>query len=383
MRLCDLVRKEMGRRPLGLALSIAAAMVATGAYVAFRSLSDNAQESLRASIFKMGHNILIVPRGAPHEPMAPRFGMDTMPERRADDLAAAADLPVGHLSAMYQRWGRVDGKDAIITGIRRVPIPGEVLPPDTPALEVAGDDEALLGASIADALAGSDGRPPETITVNGRSFTVGRVLVDHGDPRDVRVYVSLAAMQALQGDPRSINAIGALADVGPGLGTPLKAFSKRLRKTVGPIGDVVLMRRAYVTGDRSRRMLRTLSVAVAAVLLALCGLGIALYMYNNVAERRYEMAVLVALGYRPGRVALALLSKVALVGVAGGVLGLLAGTLAAVVTGPSLWAIPVVAPAWGLWWQALAFAILLCVAAAVVAVREALRLDPADLLRNQ
>lgn len=386
MTLAGLVVKEMSRRRLGLVLSVLAAVVATAAYVAVSTLSANADESLRRSILKMGHNVHVLPKDAPVDVMAPEFGRATMPESVAERLAQAADLPAGHLMAFLQRRTAVEGVMTVVTGVQPYPRLDDEWVEDSPAFAVTGRDEVYVGSDAAAALGRRRDRPlavGDTLTIAGRAFMVTRLMDSTGDPRDIRLYVNLKTLQDLEGEAGRINGVAALGRIRTGAPGAMEEVRTRLNALVGPEAEAVVLRRTYDVGDQSRRMLRTLGLALAATLLLLCGLGIALYMYSNVADRRYEMAVLMAIGYRPRQVTGALLSKVAVVGLAGGLAGLLVGAAVAVSAGPSLIAIVAVRPVWGLWWQAMLFASAVCLAAAVVAVVEALRLDPVTLLRNQ
>ena len=89
-------------------MSILAAAVATAAFVAVSTLSANAHRSMRRSMLKMGHDVLVLPAGASIDPVAPDFGRKTLPQETADRLAAAPRLPVGHLMALLQKRITID-----------------------------------------------------------------------------------------------------------------------------------------------------------------------------------------------------------------------------------------------------------------------------------
>ena len=60
-------------------------------------------------------------------------------------------------------------------------------------------------------------------------------------------------------------------------------------------------------------------------------------MFANVTERRREIGTLMALGATPKLVARLFLGKALVIGLAGGVIGYLGGTVLAVGLGPMLW----------------------------------------------
>jgi len=382
MTLTGLVIKEMARRRLGLALSILAAVAATAAYVSVETLSGSAQDALRRSMLKLGHNILIVPKGAPRGRLwTAQFGDYDMPEQVLDELVEARHLDIEHYTSRLQRRIHLgDDVLAVLTGVRSVSVAVDRDETEALEFEFDGPDEAHLGGVVANRLGKGVG---DTISLSGRTFTIGRVREERGNAADIRIYIGLKTMQAMMDRDGRIDSIAALARVRSGARNPLKRVTRQLAALLGASADVIVVRDPFQTRDKSRRMLQTLSAVLSVVLLALCGLGLALYIHHNVSERRYETAVLLALGYRPWQVTAALLSSVIVVGVAAGVGGLLGGMGLAVAVGPGLVAVETVRPLWGLWWRALAFALGLCVAAAGVAVWGALRAAPAEVLRNR
>jgi len=384
--------KEMCRRPRGLVLSLAAVIVATGAYVSVRTMSWSAEDQLRKLTLRLGHNVLLVPHGAPHDRLwAADFGEEVMPEEYLDRIAEAPDIAALRYVAMLERRIDLDAGVAVLTGVRfELGAYGRArdkkpTPAGFDVYDVKRPDDAHLGADIARALKVREG---DTITVEGRTFRVAAVRGPEGTIEDVRIYIQLKTAQEMANEAGQINALLALGCVCPVKGkVMLMSF---IRNTIrdhfegvaGRLGleppDVIMLRDKFEARAEARLMLQSVGLWISAGLLVLCGFAVALYIYSNAAGRRHEMAVLIALGYRPWRVAAALIAKVVFVGVVGGVGGLLLGSAVAVAAGPAIVAIRTIAPRWGLWWQALLFASGLCVAAAAVAV-----LGPARLLRNQ
>jgi len=345
------------------------------------TLSRSAQEAVRQATLKMGPNILIIPRGAPRDRLwTAQFGEFEMPEEVLEDLARNRQIEVDHYAARLERRVRIGEVLAILTGVRDVPVTTDRGEIQDLRFEFGGPQEVHLGATAARCLGKNVG---DTISLEGRTFTIARVRPEHGTADDIRIYVDLHAMQAMYGKPGRIDSIAALGRFRRGTREPLKTVKDQLERQLGDRGEVIVARVPFEARDKSRRMLETVGSALAAILLVLAGLGLALYIHHNASERRYEVAVLVALGYRPWQVTMAMLSKVAAVGMAAAVGGLLAGTAIAVAAGPGILAVEAVRPVWALWWQALGFALLLCVAAAAVAVWGALRAAPAEVLRNK
>jgi putative ABC transport system permease protein len=124
----------------------------------------------------------------------------------------------------------------------------------------------------------------------------------------------------------------------------------------------------------------TLAVAaIAAVSLAVAGIGVMNVMLVSVAERTAEVGLLRAVGAGRGQVARAFLAEAALLSLAGGMIGVgvgLGGVVALVTAYPAL---PAVAPLWAVA-SALTVAIGVGVVFGLLPARRAARLDPVTAL---
>ncbi len=332
MNLARLTLKEMARRPRGLLLSVAAAVLATATYVAVRTMSRSAEDQLRRLTLRLGHNVLLVPHQAPHDRLwATDFGENTMPEEYLQRVAEAPNIAALRYVAILERRIELGGTVAVLTGVRfelgefgrargKKPTPAGF-----DIYDVKRPTDAYLGADIARALKVREG---DSITVNGQTFRVAKVRGPEGTIEDIRIYVQLRKVQQMYRQAGRINALLALGCVCPVKGrvtlmtfirNTIRDHFKRVSEKLGlEPPDVIMLRDKFEARADARLMLKSVGLWIAGGLLVLCGMGIGLYMYSNVSGRRHEMAVLISLGYAPWRVGAALLSKVVLVGVAGG-----------------------------------------------------------------
>ncbi len=130
------------------------------------------------------------------------------------------------------------------------------------------------------------------------------------------------------------------------------------------------------------KILRALTLAVAAIAaisLAVAGIGIMNVMLVSVAERTGEVGLLRAVGAGRGQIAGVFLAEAALLSLAGGVLGVvvgLGGVWLLVVMYPAL---PAGAPLWAIA-SALGLALAIGVAFGIAPARRAARLDPVTAL---
>jgi putative ABC transport system permease protein len=104
-------------------------------------------------------------------------------------------------------------------------------------------------------------------------------------------------------------------------------------------------------------------------------------MFANVTERRREIGTLMALGAAPAVVSRLILGKALLIGVAGGLIGYVAGTVLAVGAGP-YWAGIAVRPVASLAAISLGLAVAVAIGASYLPARRAAQLDPCLCFRE-
>jgi putative ABC transport system permease protein len=128
-------------------------------------------------------------------------------------------------------------------------------------------------------------------------------------------------------------------------------------------------------------LMTRLSYLFFAILVVVGMASIAGTMFANVAERRREIGTLMALGATPSLVSRLILGKALVIGIAGGGLGYVLGTLLAVGLGPS-WAGLSVSPIPSLAGLSLAIAIVVALLASYLPARRAALIDPCLCFRE-
>jgi putative ABC transport system permease protein len=130
------------------------------------------------------------------------------------------------------------------------------------------------------------------------------------------------------------------------------------------------------------RILQALTLAVAAIAavsLAVAGIGIMNVMLVSVAERTAEVGLLRAVGAGRAQVAAVFLAEAALLSLAGGVLGLVVGSLGVSALVGVYPALPARPPAWAVG-SSLVVALLVGLGFGLAPARRAARLDPVAAL---
>jgi putative ABC transport system permease protein len=249
-----------------------------------------------------------------------------------------------------------------------------------------GAPVAVLGSRLAQELFPAADPVGRVVRVGDWRMRVIGVLEPRGqqlgiDMDDVVVVPVATAMKMLNrsGLFRLVMQVRSYAD----LGRTKEGVLRILRERHGEEDVTVITQDAVVTAFDS--ILRALTMAlggIAAVSLAVAGVGIMNVMLVSVSERTREVGLLKALGAGRGQILAAFLAEAVLISSAGGLLGLglgWAAVLALVAVYPALPASP---PGWAV---AAAFALSVAVGAlfGVLPARRATRLDPVTALAGR
>jgi len=367
------------------------------------------KDNMRKSTLKLSFNLVILPKGQNLRDWHIKDYADTyMPEEYAARLANSRIITVRHLLPVLQqkvKWP--EKKRTIILVGTRGEIPKLHKPARKPLLQPVPAGKVVLGYELHRSLNLKVG---DKVRLMGREFTVHKCYPQRGSKDDITVWIPLHEAQELLNKKGLINGILALECLCFGTGPDLlgrvradvakilpetqvlELASKALARAEARLAVRREARAAIQRERRSRASLRAARERFAGIFIPLvlagCAVWIAISGFSNVRERRAEIGILRALGMRSRHIMVLFLSKSALVGLVGGVLGLLVGTalgswLGAALEGgvetPPLGELfdPVLLP------LALAVATLLTVAAGWLPAAIAARQDPAEVLGRE
>jgi putative ABC transport system permease protein len=249
-----------------------------------------------------------------------------------------------------------------------------------------GAPVAVLGSQLARELFPAADPVGQVVRVGDWRMRVIGVLEPRGqqlgiDMDDVVIVPVATAMKMLNrsGLFRLVMQVRSYAD----LGRTREGVLRILTERHGEEDVTVITQDAVVTAFDSILGALTMALGgIAAVSLAVAGVGIMNVMLVSVSERTREVGLLKALGAGRGQILAAFLAEAVLISSAGGVLGLglgWAAVLGLVAVYPALPASP---PAWAV---AAAFALAVAVGAVfgVLPARRATRLDPVTALAGR
>ena len=356
------------------------------------------EDDYRKIMKNLGFNLLILPST---QKLSDFYADDVlssyMPDTYATRLAEAKIVTIRHLLPSLQekvRWP--EGKRAIILIGTRGEVPSMFRDAREPILVAVPKGSAVVGHELARSRGLKAG---DRIALFGRTFTVSQCNEERGSSDDISIWIDLAQAQEILNKPGKINAILALKCICEGNDLAL------VRRDVAAVlpgvqvieeGSKVLTRAeardraareaadALAAEVRNRRQLREeqekLSSILVPLVLLVSALWVGLVFYTNVRERRSEIGILRALGARAGTILRLFLTKALLMGLAGGVVGYVAGTLAGLGRQAESGSALLQAP---LFFLATCTALALSLAASWVPAYYAAQRDPAEVLREE
>jgi putative ABC transport system permease protein len=385
MRLIDVSLNNLRRRKGRMALLVAGLMIGVATVVALTAITTTLRADIANKMDQYGANILIVPEandlslsygGVTVASAAFDVGELTIPDlEQIGTIKDAASVAI--IAPKLLGTTTVGGQDVLVAGVR---FSDEIRLKQwwhvSQGMEPAAMGDALLGSRLAATLGLG---PGDTVQIEGQKFQVVGVLAENGSQDDDILFIDLAAAQQAMGKPGlvSLAEVAALCNA-----CPVEEMVDQISGVL-PQARVTALRQAVQLRMDTVGQLERFALAVSAVVVAIGSLVVLTTMLGSVAERRQEIGLFRALGFRRSHVMRIILSEAALVSLAGGVFGWLLGMGAAVVLAPRLAGVtePVIWSPW-LALAALGGALLVGLLASLYPAQNAAKLDPSIALRS-
>jgi putative ABC transport system permease protein len=384
MSLIDVVIHNLRRRKGRKALLMLGMTIGAATVVALTAIMQTMNADVATKLDEYGANILIVPQanglslsygGVAVASAAYDVAELTLSEleriqtiKNAKNISVVAPKLLGAFNVggrsilaagvrfedelRLKQWWRVEGQEPLAT------------------------DEALAGLRLAQAL---ELRPGSQLEISGRSLRVVGILAENGSQDDDILFIDLNTAQQIMNKPGSVSLVEVAALC---TACPVEDMVEQIAAVL-PQARVTALRQAVTLRMETVGQLSRFALVVSIVVVAIGGLVVLTTMLGAVAERRQEIGLFRALGFRQRHVMEIVLGEAAVMTLAGGALGWLLGMGMAVlltprlagVTAPVLWDLRLALAATG-------GAVLVGVAASLYPAMHAARLDPTTALRS-
>lgn len=304
------------------------------------------EDEMRRAMLNLGFNIVILPQDQNlADWYAEDYASKYMPEEYVTRLATSNIVTVRHLLPSLQqkiRWP--EQKRTIILIGTRGEVPNAHKSPLNPLIQPVPKGKIVLGYELHDGLGLKVG---DKVTLLGQGFEVHRCHDQRGSKDDITAWIDLDQAQALLEKDGLINAILALeckcawadlAKVREEIGAILpetqiieqqtKALARAEARTKVAAEAQAALAREKAHRNQLRGQREELAAILVPLVMVACAVWIGLLALGNVRQRRSEIGILRAIGFRSKQILLVFLSKAFAMGLLGGAVGLGVGFLA-------------------------------------------------------
>jgi putative ABC transport system permease protein len=378
-------------------LSLLGVVIGVVAVTSLTAIGEGALRYVDDQFSSLGSSLVVIAPGRNETTGGMPVGLGGIPndltlddarhlERRITAVLRA--IPIAATSGRIRHAGRnrqvpVVGTTADFEGLQRLEVAsGSFLPPGDPT---RGAAIVVLGHTVAEELFGRVNPLGQTVRISGSRMRVVGVLAERGTQLglqvDETVFAPVATVMQLA-NKSSLTRV--MLDLRPR--TDQKRVIAQVKAILIERHDeedfTCISQDAVMSSLSSILRILTLSVAgIAAISLAVAGIGIMNVMLVAVSERTDEVGLMKAVGASRRQILALFLVESALLSIAGGVVGLGLGT-ALVAFGRALYpAVDLVTPAWAIG-AVLGLSLATGVVFGVLPAWRAARLDPVDALRG-
>jgi putative ABC transport system permease protein len=345
-------------------LSLVGVVIGVVAVTCLTAIGEGALRYVTDQFASLGSSIVIIAPGRNETTGGMPLGVGGIPndltladtrflERRVSAVRTA--IPVAASSGKIRHGGRnrqvpIVGTTSDFERMQKLELASGSFLPE--ADMERGASIVVLGHTVARELFGREQALGRTVRISGSRMRVVGVLAERGTQLglqiDETVFAPVATVMRLANET-SLTRV--MLDLHPG--AEQKRVIARVRELLTARHDeedfTCISQDAVMSSLSSILRILTLAVAgIAAISLAVAGIGIMNVMLVSVSERTEEVGLLKALGANRRQILAIFLIESALLSVAGGVAGLVLGS-ALVALGQTLYpAVPLATPAWAI-----------------------------------
>ena len=360
MTISKLVLIELWKRKSQLISGLLAITLGIAVIVAIQSVSVVSEQNVARNLDNLGANILVLPQAASIDDYyTSDIDAPTLPMDYVERILTSTIAGVDNMSPKLTRRVKVGNQSVVLTGIlpkseiaskplwqssglmgaqlKTTCVPSQSANQShgmedkklqRKAIDTLYSDDCLAGFQVAKRLKLT---PNGRISIMGKEFKVVKILSETGTVDDDRIFANLKDVQVLlklENQVSAIEIMGCCNAISEGLLGQLRNILPDTRVTT--IGQIVS------TQIETNQLMKKITLVMLIIIFFVGGISIGNYIWANVNERKREIGILRMMGAERSTIYKMFLLKALILGVAGGILGYLAGTFAGVVLGPYL-----------------------------------------------
>ena len=236
-------------------------------------------------------------------------------------------------------------------------------------------NEAILGTRASSILGVG---PGDSIAINGQDVIIVGILGETGSQDDYQIFAPLKTVQQAFGKEGLISSmdIRALCSA-----CPVESIADSINKTIPGVRAVAVKQIAETEMNLVAKINRFM-LALAGITLVVGGFGVVNTMMASVHERIKDIGIMKAVGASRKQIVRMFIYEAIAVGMIGGIIGYIAGTLLSYVLGPLIFDGLAVSYAPQYLLPALGLAVLVTIVASVYPALRASHIRVADSLRS-
>lgn len=332
-----LTTKNIRHRRMRSWLTILGIIIGVAAVVSLISIGQGLQNAIGEQFAKMGTQVIMVmPKGLQTGAAGGLTEDDVNALEKMPDIELVTPLLVSTAEIEYRREKKFIPVRAFPTkeaerrfeGMSFEIADGRYFNPN----EKYG---AILGYKVAKDAFEKEITPRSRIKINGVEFTVVGTFAQIGAPDDDNaIYIPMDTGRTLFNKPKEVNFIMLRIKQGVDVSQVAENIKKELKRARGNENfDVFTPEQILKQAGTILGIVQLILVGIAAISLVVGGIGIMNTMYTSVLERTKEIGIMKAIGATNYDIAFIFLTESGVLGLIGGALGVVLGSLIAEAVG--------------------------------------------------
>jgi putative ABC transport system permease protein len=337
MQLKDISINNLKRRKGKVFFLILGLTIGITTVVTLISITRMMNEDISKKLDEFGANILIIPRS---EDLAISYGGMSIGAVATDTQTLKdSDIPrirqievrenISSISPKLIGVVEIEGKKVSLVGVHF----GEELRLKKwwkiHGAEPKNPEEVLLGNEVAVRLFKSTG---DTLPINGKAMKIAGVLDETGSQDDFLIFCDLISVQEAIKKPGALSLIEVSAFCNS---CPIEEIVRQISKEL-PHAKVTAIKQTLQTKMEAIDHFKKFSAGISIVVLLIGGMIVFTNMMASVNERKREIGIFRAIGFRKTHVVRIIFLEAVIVGLIAGVIGYILGLGASQIIGPMI-----------------------------------------------